>query len=366
MARRTLVLVAASILGLSACGYVPVCHAADADQEQQEPSRSATFGMSATATVKAIDPATRTVTLTNTDGEDVDVKCGKQVRNFDQLKVGDKIRAAAFVKLTATMGNEGIGAEGADATTIIRTPEGGEPGAMIIRTKLRPAKIDAIDTTNRTVTLASMDGEKTRQVNVAKDLDLSKLKVGDEITLRVTRGVAIWEPQAEGARPAAGQLPGEGQGETMERGSATVTAVDAATGKVTIQTAQGKQRDIQMRPGSENLDRIKVGDKVGAMVVPEMAIAINKAGMEAQDRPGMEALEAKGARPGILLSDVDEVKGKVQSVDAASHSITITDADGDPKTLRTAPRVDLSDFKAGDDITARVTQVVAIKVENQQ
>ena len=260
MTKRTLVLVAASVLGLGACGYVPVVYGADAAQEQQEPSRSVTFGITATATVKAIDPATRTVTLTNSDGEDVEVKCGKQVRNFDQLKVGDKVRAAAFARIEATLGKE-AGAEAADATTIIRSPEGGAPGAVIIKTQQQTAKIQAIDPANRTVTLESLDGEKSKQVPVGQDLDLSKLKVGDDITLRVSKGVAIWVPQPGEARPAAAVIPAEG--DASERGTATVTAVDQASGKVTIKNAEGKEREIQMRPGSENFDRIKVGDKVG-------------------------------------------------------------------------------------------------------
>jgi Cu/Ag efflux protein CusF len=336
-------------------------YAAQSAQEQQEPGRSATFGMLATATVKAIDPKTRTVTLTNSDGEDVIVKCGNRIQNFNQLKVGDQVHAAAFVRLVATPGNN-ANPDAADATALIRTPEGGEPGAMILRTKKRTAKIDAIDPANRTVTLAGMDDQNSRQVPVPKDLDLSKLKVGDEITLQATKGVAIWVPQAEGARLAANRIPGEGN---AERGTASVTAVDAATGKVTIKGAQGKERDLQMRPGSENVDRIKVGDKVGAIVVPETALALRKAGAEAQERPGIEAIEARGARPGILLADTDEVSGKIESIDAATHSVTLTDSEGDSRTLRTAPRVDLSSLKAGDDVTARVTQVVLIKVENQ-
>jgi hypothetical protein len=262
------------------------------------------------------------------------------------------------------MGND-AGADNADATSVIRTPDGSEPGAMILRTKQRTAKIDAIDPANRTVTLASLDDEKSKQVPVAKDLDLSKLKVGDEITLRMTRGVAIWVPQADNARPAAGRFSADGQADSMQRGTATVTAVDAAKGTVTITGAQGKEREIQLRPGSENMDRLKVGDKIGALVVPEMAIAVNKSGTEAEARPGMTAWESRGARPGLLLADTDDVSGKIQSVDAASHTITLTESDGDSRTLKTAPRVDLGDFKPGDDITARVTQVVAIKVENQ-
>ena len=361
MTKRTLVLVTASVLGAAACAYTPIVRA-DAAQEQQGPGRTVTFGISASGTVKAVDPATRTVTLTNTDGEDVQVKCGKQVRNFDQLKVGDNVRAAAFARLAATMGNDAGAADAADAATAIRTPEGGEPGAMILRTKQETAKIESIDPTNRTVTLSSLDGQKSRQVPVGKDMDLSKLKAGDEITLRATRGVIIWVPQPEGARPAAGRIPGKNEGEMRQ---ATVTAVDAAKGTVTIKGAEGREREIQMRPGSENFDQIKVGDRIGAMVVPEMAISVNKSGGSASERAGMAALEAGGGKPGLLLAETDEVNGKIASVDAAKHAITITEADGDSRTVRTAPRVDLSDLKAGDEVTARLTQPVAIKVEHQ-
>jgi hypothetical protein len=364
MRKRTLILVAAAALGVGAWGYVPVTYAADEAQGQQEPSRTLTFGLSATATVKAIDPATRTVTLSSSEGEDVEVKCGKQVRNFDQLKVGDQVRAAAFARLVVTMGKDDAGAEGADATAVIRTPEGGKPGAMIARTEQRTAKIDAIDPAKRTVTLSGLE-DQPKEVPVGKDLDLTKLKVGDEITVRVTKGVAIWVPQSDGARPAAGRIPGQGEGE-MEGATATVTAVDAAKHTVTIKGEKGAERTIQMREGSESFDRIKVGDKIRAAVVPEMAISVRKAGATEPEKPGMAAIEARGgSKPGLLLSETDELKGKIQSVDAAKHSITITEADGDSRTVRTAPRVDVSELKPGDEVTARITQPVAIKVENQ-
>jgi hypothetical protein len=96
-----------------------------------------------------------------------------------------------------------------------------------------------------------------------------------------------------------------------------------------------------------------------------MCIAIRKAGAAPQEGPGMAILEARGAKPGCLMCDTDEVTGKVQSVDAPSHTIVIVEPDGDARTFRTAPRVELSDLKPGDDVTARVTQVVVIKVENQ-
>src|SRR5215475_10932165 len=46
----------------------------------------------ATGTVQAIDPTKRTVTLRSADGTST-YKCGKDVINFDQIKVGDTVKA---------------------------------------------------------------------------------------------------------------------------------------------------------------------------------------------------------------------------------------------------------------------------------
>src|ERR1700754_1425890 len=42
-----------------------------------------------TATVQAIDPATRIVTLKDKNGKLIEVEVGEEARTFDQLKVGD-------------------------------------------------------------------------------------------------------------------------------------------------------------------------------------------------------------------------------------------------------------------------------------
>jgi hypothetical protein len=61
-----------------------------------------------TATVVAIEPATRTVTLKDNRGRVVEVEVGEEVRNFDQLKVGDVVtteyREAMSLSLMKTSG----------------------------------------------------------------------------------------------------------------------------------------------------------------------------------------------------------------------------------------------------------------------
>jgi len=45
-----------------------------------------------TATVEAIDTANRTVTLKGPGGRSVTLKVGPNAKNFDQVKVGDKVK----------------------------------------------------------------------------------------------------------------------------------------------------------------------------------------------------------------------------------------------------------------------------------
>ena len=47
----------------------------------------------ARATVEAIDPATRKVTLKRADGTSVTLKAPPEARNFDQIQVGDTVNA---------------------------------------------------------------------------------------------------------------------------------------------------------------------------------------------------------------------------------------------------------------------------------
>src|SRR5687767_8265755 len=52
-----------------------------------------------TATIKAIDPATRSVTLRAENGDEDTFTVGPAVVRFDQLKVGDTIKATYYESL---------------------------------------------------------------------------------------------------------------------------------------------------------------------------------------------------------------------------------------------------------------------------
>ena len=107
----------------------------------EEPGAFA-VGEVATATVKAIDPAARTVTLETADGGSRTVTCGKAVINFDQIKVGDLVKAMAVGRVAVAVGKPGTAdmSNADDGAMIARAPKGDKPGFMIAKTEQVAAK----------------------------------------------------------------------------------------------------------------------------------------------------------------------------------------------------------------------------------
>jgi len=68
-----------------------------------------------TATIAAIDKATRDVTLKGRQGNEIVVTAGSEVKNFDNMKVGDQVNAQYVEALTVEL-KKGGGMTVAQAT----------------------------------------------------------------------------------------------------------------------------------------------------------------------------------------------------------------------------------------------------------
>jgi hypothetical protein len=139
-----------------------------------------------TATVTGIDYANRKVTLTTPDGRSDTYKIGPEARNFDQVRIGDRVNTTLTeeVALSLTKGTAGSG----ESSVITRAPEGSKPAGVMANTRQVTGQIVAIQ--GREVTLRLADGT-TRKIKAHKDVDLSRLGPGDAVTARVTESMAI-------------------------------------------------------------------------------------------------------------------------------------------------------------------------------
>jgi hypothetical protein len=143
-----------------------------------------------TATVAAIDPATRKITLVDAAGIKATVKAGPEVVNFDQIKVGDQLKVTATEKLVVFVAGPGEASAPAQAQLVALAPKGAKPGGIMAETSQVTAKITALDAVQHEATLQFEDGTTTT-VPVRQDVDLSKQKVGDQVVIRITESLAV-------------------------------------------------------------------------------------------------------------------------------------------------------------------------------
>ena len=188
------VLLATATLSLISCSstvYGPVDEKTPgATFEKGVPGGTLVETYKLTATVASIDAPDRKFTLLGQDGKKTTVKCGPEVTNFEQIRVGDVVKATVTDELTVAMANA-ASAPGESATGFVAlAPQGTKPAVLMAETQLYTATITAINLKRHQATLLFPDGT-SRTFIVRKDVDLTKRKVGEEVAFRVAVAMAV-------------------------------------------------------------------------------------------------------------------------------------------------------------------------------
>ncbi|MCL4181449.1 MAG: hypothetical protein KJ072_27385 [Verrucomicrobia bacterium] len=143
-----------------------------------------------TATVIRIDKSSRKFTLLSPEGFKTTVKAGPDVANFNQIRVGDRIKVTATQELVVWLSAPGEAVREGAATAVLLAPIGAKPGGIAAETVQVIGTVTALDAGNRTATLKFEDGT-TETFPVRADVDLAKRKVGDKVVFQLTESVAI-------------------------------------------------------------------------------------------------------------------------------------------------------------------------------
>jgi len=143
-----------------------------------------------TAKVTAIDTKNRKATLLLPDGEKETITVPPEAVNFDQVRVGDIVKATLTEEVVVYLDEEGASVPDAYAAGVELTPKGAQPGGVVAEAVKVTATVTAIDQANRTATVRFEDGT-IETLPVRDDIDLSKRKVGEKVVFIVTQMVAL-------------------------------------------------------------------------------------------------------------------------------------------------------------------------------
>ena len=155
----------------------------------------------ATATIMAIDAATRAITLKGPKGNEVVVTAGPEVKNFAQLKVGDQVNFEYIESLALEL-KKGGGAP--VAATVKEGAASAKPGERPAGVGGRQVTVvaDVVDVNAETQVVTLKGPQRTVELKVRDPEQFKLIKKGDQVQATYTEAMAIVVSPAASAAPA--------------------------------------------------------------------------------------------------------------------------------------------------------------------
>jgi hypothetical protein len=143
-----------------------------------------------TAAVKAVDKAKRKVTLKAADGHEQTITAGPEVKNFNQIKVGDQVvvRYVEALTLELKKGGKALVAR-TDSEVAGGAMPGEKPAGGVGRQVHVTADVTAIDPATQTVTLRGP--QRSVELKLHDPEQFKLVKVGDQVEATYTEALAI-------------------------------------------------------------------------------------------------------------------------------------------------------------------------------
>jgi hypothetical protein len=150
-----------------------------------------------TATITAIDKATRDVTLKGPQGNEVTITAGPLVKNFDAMKVGDQVDVEYVEALTLELKKGGgLVVARTDTAGAAGAKPGTQPAGVVGRQVTIVANVIAVDPAKQTITLKGP--QRTVELRIPDPEQFKRIAKGDQVEATFTQAVALAvEPAAK-------------------------------------------------------------------------------------------------------------------------------------------------------------------------
>ena len=142
------------------------------------------------ASVQAIDKPNRLLTLKSAGGDVMIVQASADVKNFDQIKVGDEViaRYVQALSLELKKGGGGVREKVEDEGAAAAKP-GEKPAAAVGRTVRATADVIAVDAKTQSIRLRGP--QRTVDLKVKDPEQFKLVKVGDQIEVKFVEALAV-------------------------------------------------------------------------------------------------------------------------------------------------------------------------------
>src|SRR5690348_17577408 len=145
----------------------------------------------------------------------------------------------------------------------------------------------------------------------------------------------------------------------------TVMAVDVAKKTVTIRGPKGNVETLEVPQESQNLDKVKPGDRFKLKYIEAVAVGISKGGAPEQSETKDVKVSPKGGTPGGMIVRTQKRSVMIDAVDYKSRYIAVRGTSGQTLAMKVADDVPIEGLTAGDRVTIVYTQAVVAEMIEQ-
>jgi len=146
----------------------------------------------------------------------------------------------------------------------------------------------------------------------------------------------------------------------------TVKDIDLPHRLFMLEYDDGNVIAVQAADDLENIDQIKVGDKVEVTYFKSEAVYVTSP--DAERPPVTESqtvqVDTKDGKPRKVTVKITERTSTVEAINYQTREVTLKDPDGKVSTITVKPDVkNLENVKVGDQVVLQVTEAVALDIK---
>jgi len=147
----------------------------------------------------------------------------------------------------------------------------------------------------------------------------------------------------------------------------TVTKVDAKARAVTVRGPRGNLVVLDVPKESQNLDKVKPGDRFKIQYAEAAVIALTRGGEPKAATEETVQVAPKGGNPGGYQTRTQMISGVIDAIDYKNRYIAVRGPKGNTLALPVSDQVkDLDQVMVGDKITIAFSQALVIEMVPQE
>jgi hypothetical protein len=142
--------------------------------------------------------------------------------------------------------------------------------------------------------------------------------------------------------------------------TATVEAIDHGNRTVTLKGPKGNYVTIDVPPGVERFNSIKVGDKLTATYYENLVLSLQKPGSKPRDSAEAALTQSTSTKPGVTASKQRTITAEITAIDMKVPSISFKGPNGWAYSSKVEDKDALSQVKVGDKVDITWTEALLV------